>query len=275
MSNQFFSDMGETFSSEYATAPKVMNYLHLHPQYEVYFCSDSVEQKITINGREYQLNDPCVVISPPFFIHSMSSAHRDGFPRMVFYFTERLLKQHQKQYFQDHPIQSECLMITLTKAQAKSLFPLGELIVKEGAERLTSEEKELALILFLSHLFHICDPSQIETVGKFNLYIQGVFRYISENFMNNINSESIAKSFSVSRSKLDRDFRTYTGCTLHEFLDLCRLNRAKELLLEKQKRPIEDVATACGFKNESYFYTFFRRHEGVSPLEYRKQFQTS
>ena len=251
----------------------MMNYLHLHPQYEVYFCPLAIEQHMMINGREYRRQSPCVVISPPFFIHSMSPVNRAEVPRVFFYFSERVLERFREQYLPDRSLNSECLLITLTVEQAKSLVPLADMISKEGREGLTAEEKELAMILFLSHLFHICDEENIETVGKFNLYIQNVFRYISENFMNNINSESVAAEFSVSRSKLDRDLRSYTGCTLHEFLDLCRLNKAKEMLTEKRKRSVEEIAYACGFRNESYFYTFFRKYEGISPLEYRKQYQ--
>lgn len=275
MSHQFFTDMGESPYAEYSDWPHVMNYLHLHPQYEVYFCPHAIEQHLVINGREYRRNTPCVVISPPFFIHSMSPVNQESFLRMVFYFSERVLDRFREQYLPGRPINSECLLISLSESQARSLVPLGDLIAKEGSEKLTPEEKELAMVLFLSHLFHICSEENIETVGKFNLYIQNVFRYISENFMNNISSESVAKEFSVSRSKLDRDLRAYTGCTLHEFLDLCRLNKAKELLSEKQRRSVEEIAIACGFRNESYFYTFFRKHEGVSPLEYRKQYQPS
>ncbi len=275
MSQQFFTDMGDTPYSEYSTEPKVMNYLHLHPQYEVYFCPLAIEQQMMINGKEYRRQSPCVVISPPFFIHSMSTINQSEFPRMVFYFSERVLDRFRDQYFPDRPINSECLLVSLTVEQANSLLPLAEMITKQGREKLTPDEKELAMILFLSHLFHICDEANVETVGKFNLYIQNVFRYISENFMNNISSESVASEFSVSRSKLDRDLRSYTGCTLHEFLDLCRLNKAKEMLSEKQKRSVEEIAYACGFRNESYFYTFFRKYEGVSPLEYRKQYQST
>lgn len=272
MSQQFFADMGEVPYSEQGVEPRVMNYLHLHPQYEVYFCFDAVEQHMMINGKEYRRDTPCVVISPPFFIHSMSSQKSESFPRMVFYMPERIIEKFKGQYLPERPLNSECLLISLTDEQAKSLLPLGRMISEEGRMQLTSDEKELAMVLFLSHLFHICDASRIETVGKFNLYIQNVFRYISENYMNNINSETVAEAFSVSRSKLDRDLRAYTGCTLHEFLDLCRLNKAKELLSEKQKRSVEEIAFACGFRNESYFYTFFRKYEGISPLEYRKQF---
>ncbi len=273
MSHQFLTDMGDTPYTEAGDYPFKMNYLHLHPQYEIYFCPYAVEQHMVINGKEYRRNTPCVIVSPPFFIHSMSPVDTDHFMRMVFYFSERVLDKFRDQYLPERSIDSECLMISLTERQARHLIPLAEMIARENGMVLTTEEKELAIMLFLSHLFHVCDQSNIETVGKFNLYIQSVFRYIAENFMNNINSETVAKEFSVSRSKLDRDLRSYTGCTLHEFLDLCRLNKAKELLSEKQRRSVEEIAVACGFRNESYFYTFFRKHEGMSPLEYRKQYQ--
>jgi hypothetical protein len=118
-----------------------MNYLHLHPQYEVYFCPSSIEQHMMINGKEYRRHNPCVVISPPFFIHSMSPADQAEFPRMVFYFSERVLDRFREQYLPGRPINSECLLINLTESQAKCLEPLGKMIAKEGNEKLCPRKK--------------------------------------------------------------------------------------------------------------------------------------
>jgi YesN/AraC family two-component response regulator len=34
--------------------------------------------------------------------------------------------------------------------------------------------------------------------------------------------------------------------------------------------PIEQIVTAVGYSNKSYFYRIFKQRTGMSPLEYRR-----
>ena len=54
-----------------------------------------------------------------------------------------------------------------------------------------------------------------------------------------------------------------------EYLTYRRLGEAKNLL-RHSSIPIADVGTRCGFPDAGYFSTVFKRHEGMSPAEYRK-----
>ena len=271
MENRFLNDKGIWPYSQYKEEPYVMHFLHLHPQYEIYFCPQNIEQRLVLNGKEYLHNGPCVIISPPFSIHSMSSVSSERFLRICLYFTEQTLERFRDQYLPTRLHTPESLFFDLTEAQAKLLLPVAETAAREQYG-LTRKEKEIAFALFLSMLFRICPENKIRTYGNFKFYIQNVFRYVAENYMYDITSESVAREFSISRSKLDRDLRMFAGCTLHEFLDLCRLNRAKELLQREDKLAIDEIGQMCGFRNSSYFYIFFRKHMGVSPLEYRRRF---
>ena len=112
---------------------------------------------------------------------------------------------------------------------------------------------------------------KITKVGNSKFYIQDVLRYIAENLSKSINVSEVAKSFAVSRSKLERDFRQATSRTPHEFIDMCRINQAKILLADKEAIPLSEISAMCGFASETYFFPFFQKHAGVSPSEYRRR----
>lgn len=55
-----------------------------------------------------------------------------------------------------------------------------------------------------------------------------------------------------------------------EHLNVLRMTRAKQLLVQDNFISIENVAEQCGFTDSHYFSTFFKKHKGMSPLQYRK-----
>ena len=275
MKNQFLSDKGMQPYTQYQDEPREMHFLHLHPQYEIYFCPRRIDQRLVLNGKEYVSHTPCVVISPPYSIHSMSSMSNKPYPRFCFYFSDQTLERlGAGGYLPSRMSEPEVLFVELTEEEAELLLPVAEM-ASNPRYGLGEKEKEMAFSLFLNMLLRICPEERVHTYGNFRFYIQKVFRYIAENYMQDISSESVAKEFSISRSKLDRDMRTFADCTLHDFLDLCRLNRAKELLQSRERYGVEEIGRLCGFHNSSYFYIFFKKYMGVSPLEYRKSFLAS
>ena len=66
------------------------------------------------------------------------------------------------------------------------------------------------------------------------------------------------------------DFRDATGKTPHNFIDMCRINQAKKLLISKNNFSISEISSLCGFSSETYFFPFFQKHTGLSPSEYRR-----
>ena len=108
-------------------------------------------------------------------------------------------------------------------------------------------------------------------MGATEFYIQDVLRYVAENIASAPDADTIAKHFAVSRSKLDRDFKASVGMTVHEFFETCRLNYAKSLLSSKKAYTAAEISEACGFKNETYFFAFFKKHTGLSPSEYKRE----
>ena len=63
-------------------------------------------------------------------------------------------------------------------------------------------------------------------------------------------------------------FRQVTGMTFKEYLNRVRVEEA-ERLLTNTDYPIIDIAVACGYRDQSYFTTVFKKYTGLTPRQYR------
>lgn len=66
-----------------------------------------------------------------------------------------------------------------------------------------------------------------------------------------------------------RAFKQSTGETAHGWLMRRRLARAQDMLVCAAE-PIAEIATACGFADQSHFTAAFRKAMGVTPAAYRR-----
>lgn len=266
----FLSDIGTNLKLEHWVSTSVMKHTHVHPQYELYFCSDDISQTSVINGVRYEYHYPCAILSTPFTVHSMSSTDPAAvrFERYVFYFDEKLLASFDKRLVPQRMLgKNTGLLFPLSVDQASYLKQLLDLCYGED-----NAERELSFMLFLNKLVKFCPEDRVIQVGTTSFYIQDVLQYISENFSDEFfDVDKVARRFAVSRSKLDRDFKRFTGVTVHGFVEICRLNQAKYLLEFRREMSVGEISQRCGFENETHFYPFFKKHTGLTPLEYRRE----
>lgn len=267
----FLDDTGMGFSYMHNTNVSVMRYIHVHPQYELYVCVDSVRQRSVINGVEYCYRYPCAILSAPFTIHSMScdDALADTYEKYVFYFGEKLLRGFEGRMVPEAVRSANVgLFFRLTEAQATYLKTYIDTCDVAAS---TEVENELMLIFIINKLFDFCREEDVVCVGNSSFYMQDVLQYISENFASAADADKIAQRFNVSRSKLDRDFKRFTGVTTHGFVELCRLNHAKFMLIGHSEFTIDDICEQCGFSGTTHFFPFFKKHTGMTPLEFRRK----
>lgn len=81
--------------------------------------------------------------------------------------------------------------------------------------------------------------------------------------------ETIARELSMSRTKLFRQLKEYTGVSPSEFINGYRLRLAAEMLKHKSGN-ISEVAFSVGYKNPAHFSISFRKYHGCSPTEFVK-----
>ena len=79
-----------------------------------------------------------------------------------------------------------------------------------------------------------------------------------------------AQAYGVTPGHLNKVVRTRTGRSASEWVQVSRLNYAKYLLRDTSL-PVIDVAAQVGLFDQSYFARFFKKHTGLSPIEYREK----
>lgn len=93
-------------------------------------------------------------------------------------------------------------------------------------------------------------------------------RFIRANGCLSIGVDDIARESGVSRSVLQRRFRSVLKKTVLETVLAVRLDRAKEMLATTDL-PLPDVADRSGFKHQEYLGYVFKKHLDTTPGKYR------
>ena len=95
--------------------------------------------------------------------------------------------------------------------------------------------------------------------------------YLEHNYANSeLSLNEVAMQVNLSASHFSVVFSQETGQTFKEFLTELRINKARELLRMTTLRSAE-IAYQVGYNDPHYFSSVFKKHMGVSPIEFRSQ----
>ena len=97
-------------------------------------------------------------------------------------------------------------------------------------------------------------------------------KYIHENFTERIEVPELAKMEGLSNSRYIALFTEEMGKTPREYILDVRLGRACELLVSTDI-PVGHVGTLSGYRDQYFFSKIFKKHLGMSPCDYRKQYR--
>ena len=101
--------------------------------------------------------------------------------------------------------------------------------------------------------------------------MQRIEEFLQKNYQEDINLQEIADRFYLSREYISRKFKQDYDATITDYLTSIRMEKAKNLL-ENPYLKIYEVAYGVGYQNEKYFSKVFKKHEGVTPNEYRQSY---
>ncbi|MNE95756.1 HTH-type transcriptional regulator YesS [compost metagenome] len=82
--------------------------------------------------------------------------------------------------------------------------------------------------------------------------------------------EHWAEQAGVSPHYFCKLFRSTMEMTPMDFITRCRLQMAKQWLLERKNDNIGQIAMDAGYPSVSYFNKRFMEHEGMTPTAYRQ-----
>ena len=99
-----------------------------------------------------------------------------------------------------------------------------------------------------------------------------ILSFIDAHYCQRITVSELSGRFGYSEGYLCRKFKRITGSTVTDYITEVRLNHAMHMLYETTEE-IRRISDLCGFANERYFATCFRKRYGTTPSQQRKAHQ--
>ena len=113
------------------------------------------------------------------------------------------------------------------------------------------------------------------TSSQDDVFMKKLYDYVMENISNqDFSVLDLADKMMTSRSTLFRKIRANTGMNINEYIRVCRLKKAAELL-STQKYQTKEVAYMVGFTTMSYFTKSFQKQFNISPSSLLKKKQST
>lgn len=101
-----------------------------------------------------------------------------------------------------------------------------------------------------------------------NELIEKVLIYFSDHFTEKITLDDIASEFNYSKYYISHIINDTLHCNFSTLLNSYRISLAQNLLISSAKS-IGEIASECGFQNQSSFNRVFAKLVGVSPCKFR------
>lgn len=95
-----------------------------------------------------------------------------------------------------------------------------------------------------------------------------ILSYIHKNYATDIDNNQIAAQINYHPYYVNKLFYSYTGMTIHQYVNHYRLTMAAHLL-SNTTDPINQICYAVGFQTPAHFAMNFKKKFGISPKDYR------
>lgn len=258
--------------------PHFTSPFHFHDSYELILIAKSYG-KLYAGNKVLNFNDGEVYLFGPGFAHCFyneQSFIKSGeiAHAIVIFFKEDFLG---KEFFSKGELAK--VWELLSKSERGIQLQANDLI-RSFFYQITGSKGLQTLILLLQLLNHLSGLKKEEitfinkTIPKlFSKDInanklEAVFKYVIENFKEEVSSKDAASLACLSEAAFCRYFKRRTEKTFSQFVNHVRITHSTRLLLE-QDMSIANVCFECGFGNISYFNRQFKKIMGQTPFEYR------
>ncbi|MCL2053604.1 MAG: response regulator [Oscillospiraceae bacterium] len=142
-----------------------------------------------------------------------------------------------------------------------------QLLSEELINSLSSMDSLYKIISTLKELFTEISNTHFGNTSK--SAIERVVQYINANYSQELKLEMLANIFGYNSAYLGKVFNQYTGENFNNYIDRIRITEAKRLLSLEEYR-VYEVAERVGYTNINYFHNKFKKHVGVSPLNFKR-----
>lgn len=129
-----------------------------------------------------------------------------------------------------------------------------------------NESLSALLTLLMEQSWH----PESKTVSRKRLELVEIKNYLDEHYTEKIVLDDLSEKYYINKYYLTKIFKETYGSTINGYIIAKRITRAKQLL-RFTDMTVDEIGAAVGMGDANYFSRTFRKVEGISPREYRKQ----
>jgi LacI family transcriptional regulator len=171
-------------------------------------------------------------------------------------------------------VDDDALLCEICSPPLSSVVPNIERIGYEAAallDRLMQGERAECEEQFIAPL-GVTDRQSTDVLSVGDPALGTAVRFIRENACHGITVADVLDQVIISRSTLERSFRSTFGRSPQAEIRAVQLARARQLLAETD-HPVHRIAELVGFQHVEYFNVVFKREIGQTPGHYRRRVQ--
>lgn len=116
---------------------------------------------------------------------------------------------------------------------------------------------------------NICRMLRDQNVYAGDDVIEKLKIYVDRNYQKELSLEFLSSLFYMNRSYLSHLFRQKTDCKFVDYVNQIRVEKAKDLLLQSDRKMYQ-IARAVGYDNIKYFFRIFKKVTGMTPSQFQE-----
>ena len=141
--------------------------------------------------------------------------------------------------------------------------------VEEYKKLIECETIKKAIGVLGEDLRRICRYVGSQKSGAYSRPVYRALQYMEENYSKStLSLEDTSSAAGLSSARFSTAFKSETGKSFTDWLLKLRMEKAKELMKDPNRK-IYEIAAMTGYENIPYFSTAFKKYMGCSPSEYR------
>lgn len=225
---------------------------HLHNNIEILVCTDG-SFNIACNNDERILHSGDVMVAFPGDVHAYRKTDYGEGIMIIF-----------------NPNISEIIISLLSNTKFEN-FVSEKSVISLAQSMLDSFRNNSNFAIIYGYLHTIIGTVLKNKTKKTNIELtvfNSAIRYIAFNYTNQISLKSISKHIGISQSHLSRIFSQKVEGGFKRYLNLMRVEKAKELLTNTEKS-IYEIMQNAGFTDQGTFNRVFKQNINCTPREYR------
>ena len=243
--------------------------LHTHPFTELFYVVDG-KGEFNIQGQRFPVKPNDFVIINPQVEHTELSSPDEPLEYIVLGINGLSFSNLTPVSEGGHPFSFFNL-----RDEQKDILRYLNAMVQEATSQSMSYElvcHNLLEILLIKILRHQHFDLEVGKQSKATKDISFIKHYSETYYHESIQLEDLASMTHLSRFYISHSFKKEIGMSPMEYLIAIRIKESK-ILLRTTNYSISQVADIVGFTTPTYFSKQFRKSTGISPTDYREQYQ--